>query len=411
MFLYSYKTTANNILLFLLVFYIFFSSILGSVEVYLILSVSCLLLFNGYKINYCYTLGFFPFRIYCYIIFFLVIHFYFTPFKSESFLLGTLTTLLLGIVLIQKINYDVIEKWIFVWGGVHLFFGFWNLLSFSSLYSLIHYFLPEKVLIAMQAFHVEGRNTGINSQTFPLAFYLIQTLGVLFIKYRNRINWKIFFYILMILFVLFTTSRRGALLFSFIGIFFCWGISRRYSLIKYVAIGFGLLMGIVLIIKALSGLGIDFQIFDRFDISEISFSDYNALNELSSSRLSLIINAYDFFCERPLFGQGFKFFYNTIGQDVHNTYLQFICESGIIGSIVMLSFFLFNIYKTVLFMRLQNFVDNEIIFSFYGQLFFLVMCFIENPFSDRYFFLSYIISVSFIYKRLLQDKLKSCCSN
>ncbi|WP_227461967.1 O-antigen ligase family protein [Culturomica massiliensis] len=257
----------------------------------------------------------------------------------------------------------------------------------------------------MWKWHAEGRNTGINSQTFPLAFYLVQLLGVFFIKYRCRINLLFVFLSLVILFVLFTTSRRGALIFSFAGVFFCWVIVKKYSFFKLLTIGTAALLSIFIFIKGFGVLGLDFPVLDRFDVSAVSLTDYDSINELSSSRLSLIVHAYNFFSERPLLGQGFKFFFETKGQDVHNTYLQLLCESGIIGTCMLLSFFLYNLTKTVSMIKRYVRVPKDIVYSFYGQFFFLIMCFIENPFSDRYFFLSYMIAISLMYSRLLKEKL------
>ena len=406
MFSFPYTTTINRIILFLLIFYVFFVGILGSIGTYLFLSIACLFLFNGYKTDCRLTWQFFPFRYCCYIILFLTIHFFLSPYKSPSFLLGTLTTFLIGIALIQKVEYEIIERWIIIFGCVQFFFGLWYLLSFSSLLAIFQYFLPENVLTAMREFHVDGRNTGINAQTFPLAFYLIQLLGVLFIKYRCRINLQFVFLSLLILFVLFTTSRRGALVFSFIGIFSCWVIVKKYSLIKMIMLGGIALLGVFVFIEGLKIVGLNFEIFDRFDISTVKLMDYDSVNELSSSRLSLIVHAYNFFNESPVWGKGFKFFFDAKGQDVHNTYLQLLCESGIVGAVILLSFFLYNLIKTLSIIKQYHVIPKDIIYSFYGQFFFLSMCFIENPFSDRYFFLSYMIAVSLMYKRLLEKQLQ-----
>ena len=405
MFSFPYTTTVDRILLFLLIFYIFFVGILGSIGTYLFLSIACLFLFNGYKTNSCYTWHFFPFRYCCYIILFLILHFLLVPFKSPSFLLGTLTTFLIAIALIQKVEYEVIERWIIILGCIQLFFGLWNFLSFSSLISVFQYVLPKNVLLSMQEFHADGRNTGINSQTSPLAFYLVQLLGVLFIKYRYKINLRLIFISLVVLLVIFTTSRRGALVYTFLGMFSCWVIIRKYSFIKIIMIGGITLLSVFASVLVLKELGLDFEVFDRFDISAVNLMDYDSINELSSSRLSLIVHAYHFFSERPLLGQGFKFFFETKGQDVHNTYLQFLCESGIIGTCMLLSFFLYNLTKTVSMIKRYVRVPKDIVYSFYGQFFFLIMCFIENPFSDRYFFLSYMIAISLMYSRLLKEKL------
>ena len=320
--------------------------------------------------------------------------------------MGTLTTFLLGIVLIQKIEYRIIEKWIIILGCVQFFFGVWSLLSFSSLSFLGHFFLPEKVMNAMFQFHQEGRNTGINSQTSPFAFYLSQLLGVLYIKYYEYITWKKIILCIPILLVLFTTSRRGALIATFAGIFLCRSLINKYSVQRFFVV---VLLSLVLVIGTVKGLmflGIDFSVFDRFSIENIDFSDYNSVNELSSSRLSLIVNAYRFFTQTPILGKGFKFFFETMGQDVHNTFLQLLCESGVLGFGIFICFFIYNMSNTLLIIKRSGCKYKEILYSFYMQFFFLIMCFIENPISDRYIFLAYIIAVALLYNFMLQSK---CC--
>lgn len=404
MFTFLYTTTINKILLFMLIVYIFFVCLLGSLETYLLLSITCLLLFNGYKINSVYIWKFSPYRYYCYIMIFLIVHFLLVPFKNVSFLLGTLTTFLIGIALIQKIEYRIVEKWIIILGFVQLFFGLWSFFSFSSLTLLCQYILPSSVLSEMKAFHSEGRNTGINSQTSLLAFYLVQLIGVLFIKYKDKINFKFIFLIIIILLILVTTNRRGALVFTFIGVFSCWIMVKKYSFAKLIISGVIALVSLFFIIQGLGKLGFSSQIFDRFNVFAIDLSDYNSVNELASSRLSLIVHAFDFYSERPILGQGFKFFFEERGQDVHNTYLQLLCESGIMGTTIMLLFFLSNIIRTISMAKRYENIPKDILYSFYIQFFFLIMCFIENPFSDRYFILSYVIAISLMYNRLFKER-------
>ncbi|MBR4289530.1 MAG: O-antigen ligase family protein [Oscillospiraceae bacterium] len=61
-------------------------------------------------------------------------------------------------------------------------------------------------------------------------------------------------------------------------------------------------------------------------------------NQLTSGRLILWKQALQLFKEKPVFGIGWEQFMtqNTYEHEVHNTYLQWLCESGIVGFILLM---------------------------------------------------------------------------
>lgn len=218
-------------------------------------------------------------------------------------------------------------------------------------------------------------------------------------------NLWIILLLLIVFIAILTTSRRGALIFSILGVFSLICFVKRYSLIK-ILISILLVFTFVLLIYHIASIcGIELSIFDRFNMEDVDFSDYNSVNELSSSRLSLIVHAYNYFLESPVIGHGFKFFYNERGQDVHNTFLQLLCESGIVGTILILWFIFYNLIKTFYMIKRSAYMADSILLSYYMQFVFFSMFFIENPLSDRFCFLTYMIAISFLYNRMLNMKI------
>lgn len=62
-------------------------------------------------------------------------------------------------------------------------------------------------------------------------------------------------------------------------------------------------------------------------------------NQLTSGRIDLWKTAWGLFREKPVFGIGWEQFmnYNTYEHEVHNTYLQWLCEAGVVGFVLLMT--------------------------------------------------------------------------
>lgn len=62
-------------------------------------------------------------------------------------------------------------------------------------------------------------------------------------------------------------------------------------------------------------------------------------DQLTSGRMGLWKTALELFKENPVFGIGWEQFmnHNTYEHDVHNTYLQWLCESGMVGFVLLMT--------------------------------------------------------------------------
>lgn len=108
--------------------------------------------------------------------------------------------------------------------------------------------------------------------------------------------------------------------------------------------------------------------------------------DFSSGRLFLWERAIDVFKEHPLFGTGMHtyWYYSGTGMDPHNTYLETLCEQGIIGFVLLASSFVVCLIKTI---RLKNKGNNAtafaLSFSMFIQLEQILDSFLENSMTTN----------------------------
>ena len=98
---------------------------------------------------------------------------------------------------------------------------------------------------------------------------------------------------------------------------------------------------------------------------------------------------------------GYKYTYldmNGIILNVHNVYLQLLCEVGIIGSIPFFVFFIFSLRHTIKAIKeitRKNLGRNEALnYSLYIQIFFLLYCLTGNPLYDAATLVTYVMGAA-----------------
>lgn len=139
------------------------------------------------------------------------------------------------------------------------------------------------------------------------------------------------------------------------------------------------------------------------------FSRFENKDNILSNRQYLWNYAWEFFKESPLIGKGWGYYshnfsFSLSGVEVsnlnaHNTYLQLLAETGILGATIFLCLFVFGLSK--IYSRLITLVNRdeecktEIVFSFAYQVFFLIHAITENALYDRVTFLPYILALAF----------------
>ncbi|MCR5466228.1 MAG: O-antigen ligase family protein [Lachnospiraceae bacterium] len=159
---------------------------------------------------------------------------------------------------------------------------------------------------------------------------------VIFLKIKPGIGFYIFSAVNIV--AMFFENRRSEILCLVVVVFFFFLLSldphRMKEVMKKL---FLLVVAAALIVFAFyilyknGGLGRYEGIIQKYIMKEASGQD------VSGGRLDLWDTAWHLFLERPLFGIGWERFmgYNTYHHDVHNTYLQWLCETGVVGFVLI----------------------------------------------------------------------------
>lgn len=153
------------------------------------------------------------------------------------------------------------------------------------------------------------------------------------------------------------------------------------------------------------------------------FSEKATHNELSNGRIALWGIAWSLFKEKPFWGIGWEQFmnFNYYEHDVHNSYLQFLCETGFIGFILLFIPIVILLVQGIL--QLRKFIRyNSKEFNLLKQINLVgvgiqLFCFFINLIDPAFYHLNYfcfysfsIILLNYCYERehrILKEE--KCC--
>lgn len=203
---------------------------------------------------------------------------------------------------------------------------------------------------------------------------------------RNRIlNYISIAIILLAVFCIFISAERTSVLFFLISFSFLFFLLSKYRLIIFISISVMLFSFLIsYIYKNKTYQRLVNHTVSQFEIRK-SEEKYNFFNYIPTTHRDLYKTAYNMFDNNKLFGIGPKVFrieckrseYKSgplsCNTHPHNTYLQLLAETGLIGFSIILCIFLIIIYNFVKHLILK--IQNKILFSD-PQLCFLSMIFI-----------------------------------
>ena len=131
------------------------------------------------------------------------------------------------------------------------------------------------------------------------------------------------------------------------------------------------------------------------------------LEDSSLGRNARMLLALNLFLQNALTGigwNGFTYYYNaTFGDwlNVHNVYLQLLCEEGLLFSLAFFAFFIvsflhaWNALKQSRVQKLDGINESLLLYSVYIQAFFLLYSLTGNPLYDAPFLFPYIFGCAF----------------
>lgn len=257
--------------------------------------------------------------------------------------------------------------------------------------------------------HAVGLSNHYSQNGIYMAISLCASFALLFMRSRKNILWKVLL-VLVVLFALVLTGKRGVLIFSVFAMLVSYIICKKGAFANKLVTVLFLLSSISLVIYALSfyieGIATAFERITAMFMTE------NETLDVSNGRFKLYAIAWNFFKESPILGIGWREFskevvnfYNqdSVLRDAHNVFLQLLCETGIIGFSIFISLFIYAITQTIQLavkstknmLYLSDKTKTVLVFSLCYQVFFLAYCITGNPLYDLETVYVYIISVGF----------------
>ena len=300
---------------------------------------------------------------------------------------------------------------------VQIFTMFYAVMTITTFVSPTFYFkfvLPlfdiesQKQLIKA---YQNGFMAGFTDHYSTNGMYLSIGLGVFASKLLN--NFKSFKNIvctIIMLGALLLTGKRGPLLFSVIAIVFVYYFFKadkpKGRILKIISL---ILVGAVALLIASIWIPQLLNVVNRF------FSESDS-GDVTAGRGPLYALAYSLFLEKPIFGHGWgsypSYYYENLGKymtvykyrHAHNIYLQLLCEVGIIGFVLYVAFFLYNLFNTIILFKeyrkdekyFPQSAENIMPFCLFVQLFFILYGMTGNPLYDVAMLFPYYFSIMYI---------------
>lgn len=231
-----------------------------------------------------------------------------------------------------------------------------------------------------------GLTTHYSRNAYYVVFGLITLLSRIWSGGKTRTE-NFTWYILMIFetITLLAIGKRGHLVFWLIALYIVYILMQRNAFDK-VKNSLKLSIAVVVI-----GLAIFYFFPDARHTFERFFAEAGS-DDFSNGRLMNYAVAMDVFMNKPIFGigiGGFRTLTNNVYAGVHNDYIQFLCETGIIGFVLFVGLEVFSLYeagsllrKTIINSVLSAQMKTILIWSMFFQLFVFFYAFTGLPHFD-----------------------------
>lgn len=245
---------------------------------------------------------------------------------------------------------------------------------------------------------VSGVNVGITKQPGVNAMYLVSFFAFCFAKIYAKSRLQVLHFIGMILSLtfIFITGKRSASIFVplCVVIFLLLFKKRKFTKKGLVKI-FAMCVGTIFLLGFLN------KQMSIFSFLIEKMTSLNGVGDTSNGRLSLWNDAIEQFWTSPILGVGVKAIYNSTGYDVHNTYIQILVETGIIGMLLFvlaIVTMLKNIYSTSqkIFMNQNETINVSLCYGIYILIFLLIYGIVGNTFIDYLPLSLFVLSIALI---------------
>lgn len=288
-----------------------------------------------------------------------------------------------------------------------VFHAFWTIVCYLSpdiYYSVVYPVVNNIAQWSLTAMYNRGFMTGFNYTNSQDAIYLTSGLIVcvcllLFSNSTHKFNWKRVGLLIIMAVCLLLTGKRGPIVWfavAFVIVYWLYNCDKPTSrFFKVSAI-------VIFTIAAVYAASFIIPGVLNFVYRFIEMSEQG---DITTHRTELWGMGFDAFLKSPIWGHGwFWFKYNNsygLTYHVHNCYIQWLCELGLIGAIPWFYFVITNIRHTVIIIhgikrkKIYDYngkVLRQVTFSALYQFYFLIYAFAATSFYEPECLLPYIFS-------------------
>ena len=235
-------------------------------------------------------------------------------------------------------GYDELWKWLKYFSIFGAFGVYLQRFLPGVYYAVISLLLPNEVVASIRSRLIAGYYTGFSREVSYTMFLVVVGLGLYIFAEtkKNRRNDRVA--IVFLLGALLLSGKRATLVFFILAWFITSFIKSddKLKIFKYSACVFVGLMLVIVTFPYWSKI----PIFSRI-VEVINFASLDDLIGITNGRTVIYSNAISLWNTNRWFGIGWSNFKHSVpsiywysGFDVHNCFLQILCETGIIGLVL-----------------------------------------------------------------------------
>lgn len=280
----------------------------------------------------------------------------------------------------------------------------------QAYYLIISIILPSNVVSSIQNRLVSGYYTGFSREVSYTMFFIVVGLGIYIfgngsLKLKSKNERKRIGDIIAVVFLLgalFLSGKRATLLFFILATLATQFLRSkdRLKLLKYLL---GTICGITLL-WATSSLWLQIPALSRI-VELVRFIETRDFIGITNGRITIYESALKLWRNNKWIGIGWGNFKYSVfqsawyaGFDVHNCYLQILCETGILGAAIFYTLTIVSIIKAILaavrFQKRDLELHNLAVLSAFIQFFFLFYCVTEPVLYEYTDYILYFICVN-----------------
>lgn len=286
-------------------------------------------------------------------------------------------------------------------------------------YFIMSIVLPSDVVSSIQNRLVSGYYTGFSREVSYTMFFIVIGLGIYifgdgYLKHRSKNEKHTNILAIAFLFgALFLSGKRATLIFFILATIAAHFLrsKERLKLLKYL---FGVVCGI-LILWITRSFWLQIPALSRIAELVVFIGEKNLIG-ITNGRTVIYENAINLWKNSKLIGIGWGNFKYSVpsnlwysGFDVHNCYLQLLCETGIVGAVIFYILTIFSISIAILAANKTQNSNQELhdlaVLSAFIQFFFFLYCFSEPVLYEYTDYILYFICINISGKILKNLKV------